>query len=283
MKRKALLVGINDYAPKGGGGPDLGGCLNDVRDVAHTLNALQIVPAGPQSMKILTNSRATRKAIMDGLGWLLAGAAKGDVLVFYYSGHGSYVADLPPDKDELDGKDETICPHDFESAGMIKDDDFKKLFAALKNKAVNLEVIFDSCHSGSATRGATGVAPRFVEPPLDYGYFVESQPRIPVRRFFGAAPGERPAGKAGAVVVPGLSHVFWAGCRDNETSGEADVGGSVRGFFTYHFCKVLRRAGAGITRARLDSLVCADMAAAGISQHPQLEGTKSSINQRVFT
>jgi hypothetical protein len=83
--------------------------------------------------------------------------------------------------------------------------------------------------------------------------------------------------------VPGLSHVFWAGCRDNETSGEADVGGGVRGFFTYHFCKVLRRAGAGITRARLDSLVCADMAAAGISQHPQLEGTKSSINQRVFT
>ncbi len=40
MKRKALLVGINDYAPKGGEGPDLGGCLNDVRDVAHTLNAL---------------------------------------------------------------------------------------------------------------------------------------------------------------------------------------------------------------------------------------------------
>jgi hypothetical protein len=110
---------------------------------------------------------------------------------------------------------------------------------------VNPEVIFDSCHSGSATRGATEVTPRFVEPPLDYGYFADWQPRIPVQRLFGAAPGERQAGKAGAVVVPGLSHVFWAGSRDNETSGEADVGASVRGFFMDHFCKVLRRAGPG--------------------------------------
>ncbi|NLB07436.1 MAG: caspase family protein, partial [Desulfobulbaceae bacterium] len=31
MANKALLVGINDYAPVGPGGPDLRGCVNDVR------------------------------------------------------------------------------------------------------------------------------------------------------------------------------------------------------------------------------------------------------------
>jgi hypothetical protein len=33
MAKKALLVGINDYAPVGAGGPDLRGCVNDVRDM----------------------------------------------------------------------------------------------------------------------------------------------------------------------------------------------------------------------------------------------------------
>src|SRR5512147_885709 len=94
MARKALLVGINDYAPIGAGGPDLRGCVNDVRDMAHTLNVLGIVPAAPGSMRLLTDGRATRKGIMDGLRWLLTGAKRNDTLVFYYSGHGSQLADI---------------------------------------------------------------------------------------------------------------------------------------------------------------------------------------------
>lgn len=40
MTKRALLIGINDYAPVGVGEPDLRGCVNDVRDMAHTLNVL---------------------------------------------------------------------------------------------------------------------------------------------------------------------------------------------------------------------------------------------------
>ncbi len=38
MAKRALIVGVNDYAPIGSGGPDLNGCVNDARDMANTLS-----------------------------------------------------------------------------------------------------------------------------------------------------------------------------------------------------------------------------------------------------
>lgn len=284
MAKKALLVGINDYSPVGAGGPDLNGCVNDVKDMAHTLNALSIVPATPATMRILTDRRATRAAILEGLQWLVTGAKRGDTLVFHYSGHGSQVADVGGD--EIDGKDETICPHDFAAKGMIKDDDLLAVFRGLA-PGVNLDVILDSCHSGTGTRelGAMGllpeeeqITPRYIEPPLDYGFFIDSDPRIPTRGLLKARAG----GDRDPVIVPGINHVLWAGCRSNQTSAEARIGGVVRGIFTYNYCRVLRRAGPVITRQRLDALVCADVRSMGYSQVPQLEGSAVSLAERVF-
>ncbi len=284
MAKKALLVGINDYAPVGAGGPDLRGCVNDVRDVANTLSVLGIVSPSPRMMRILTDARATRAAIITGIKWLIKGAKKGDVLIFHYSGHGSYVADVSGD--EVDGRDETICPHDFASAGMIKDDDLRLLLAGLP-AGVNLDVIFDSCHSGSATRAALEAVPeeqvlvsRYIEPPIDWGFFVDAEPSLPVRGLLKSRAAEV---KKTAVVEPGLNHVLWAGCRDNQTSAETLIGGVYRGVFTYHFCKALRGAGTGITRKRLDAQVSTNIRGAGYSQIPQLEGNKASLIEKVFT
>ncbi|MDI6793780.1 MAG: caspase family protein [bacterium] len=283
MAKKALLVGINDYSPVGAGGPDLRGCVNDVKDVAHSLNALGIVPAAPRTMRILTDHRATKAAIMDGLKWLVTGAKKGDTLIFHYSGHGSQVADVSGD--EIDRKDETICPHDYASAGMIMDDDFRVVFKGLAAE-VNLDVILDSCHSGSGTRelDALAAAPeeqqvtyRYIEPPLDYGFFLDSDPTIPLKGILKPQPGEKEV-----VLVAGLNHVLWAGCRDYQTSAEASIAGVYRGIFTYCFCKALRRAGVAVTRKKLDALVSADIRRMGYSQVPQLEGTRGSIAEKVF-
>ena len=285
MAKKAFLVGINDYAPCGPGGPDLRGCVNDVRDMARTLSVLGIVPAVPGSMQILTDCRATRANILAGIGWLVKGAKKGDLLIFYYSGHGSQVADTSGD--EIDGKDETICPHDFATAGMIIDDDLRAIFKGIP-AGVNLEVILDSCHSGTGTREMAALAAlpeeqqvtiRYVEPPLDYGFFLDEDPAIPLRGFMRAKPGEKQA-----VLVPGLNHVLWAACRDNQTAGEGSVGGAIRGYFTYCFCKVLRRAGVAVTRRRLDALVAGCLKQEfGAAQVPQLEGTAASLGEKVFT
>ena len=290
MANKALLVGINDYAPVGPGGPDLRGCVNDVRDMAHTLNALGIVPATPGAMRILTDERATRAAILEGFDWLVAGAERGDVLIFHYSGHGSQVVDVSAD--EADARDETICPHDFATAGMIADDDFRVRLKRLP-PGVNLDVLLDSCHSGTGTRealalgagGEPAVVYRYIEPPIDWGYFIEADPALPVRPLLKPEIGKEPGGLGTreAVPVPRMNHVLWAGCRSNQTSAEASIDGSFRGAFTYYFCQALRRAGVTITRRRLDGLVSADLAKNGFSQVPQLEGNGTALGQKVFT
>ncbi len=287
MTKKALLIGINEYAPPGG--PNLRGCLNDVRDMAHTLNVLNIVPATPRTMRLLTDQRATRSNILAGLKWLVTGAQKGDVLVFYYSGHGSQVVDVSGD--EIDHKDETLCPHDYAINGMIRDDELRDIIKSVRPETT-LDVILDSCHSGTGTRevvGLSGLADdqaivyRYVEPPVDYGYFLDVNPSIPTNRLL-APIGNSGRGDKEAVIVPELNHVLWAGCRDMQTSAEGPIDGGVyRGVFTYCLCKVLRRAGSTITRRRLDNLVCADIRRLGYGQVPQLEGTRQSLTEKVFT
>ena len=290
MVKKALLVGINDYAPIGVGGPDLRGCVDDVKDMATTLRDLAIVPANPTVMHILTDGRATRATIISELNWLVKGAKKGDLLVFYYSGHGSQMPDLTGE--EPDKKDETICPHDFATAGMIKDDDLRAIFSGIAS-GVNLEVLLDSCHSGSGTRELAAlsgegipeeerVTIRYVEPPIDFAFFLDD-PTLSSRRLLKSSPDMMNADMTRAPVIVPLNHVLWAGCKDNQTSGEATISGVVRGFFTYCFCKSLRSKSGNVTRLELDKMVATCLGGVGASQTPQLEGTLISLKEKVFT
>lgn len=285
-KKKALLIGINDYAPIGQGGPDLRGCVNDVRDMAHTLNALNIVPATARNLQILTDERATKRGILEKLKWLLDDAKAGDLLIFYYSGHGTQVPDI--NGDDNDRIDEAICPHDLSYGTLIRDDEFRTIFRDLP-QGVNLDVMLDSCFSGTGTRSLPAIlnpsdvdkiAYRYYEPPVDWSYYMDANPSVINRRLFTAT--QEKSTKA-VVYVPGLNHVLWAACRNNQTSAEVPVEGEWRGAFTSHFCKVLRRAGKEITRRRLDSLVSADLRRDRFTQVPQLEGTPESINQKIFT
>ena len=286
MTKKALLVGINDYAPAGAGGPDLRGCVNDVRDMANTLSVLGVVSPAPSTMRILTDTRATRASIISGFKWLTSGAKKGDVLVFHYSGHGSQVVDVSGD--EIDRRDEAICPHDYASAGMIKDDDLRALLAVLP-AGVNIDLILDSCFSGTATRAGSDMAAmpseariayRYLEPPVDWGFFLDADPSLAQRGFLRGRPKE---GARDAVLVPGLNHVLWSGCRDNQTSAEAMIAGVWRGVFSYNYCKALRGAGLSITRRRLDAQISVNVRGMGYSQVGQLEGTSDSLGEKVFT
>jgi len=168
---------------------------------------------------------------------------------------------------------------------MITDDDLRSVLSTLPS-GVNLDVILDSCHSGTGTRelaslAATpeelSVAYRYVEPPIDWGFFIDSNPSLPVRGILKQRKGRK------AAVVTSMNHVLWAGCRYNQTSAEALVSGNYRGIFTYNFCKVLRGAGVAITRKALDSQVSRNIKAMGYAQVPQLEGTTTSLAEPVFT
>ncbi len=145
--KKAFLVGINDYP---GSQNDLQGCINDSTNVYDILVKYHGFAAAGHHAAIQQardEEGNPRRAAEAGR----RGARSGDVLVFHYSGHGSQVRDM--EGDELkDGKDEIICPWDFDWDGTyIKDDDLAAIFGKLK-KGVHLEVILDSCHSGTGTR-----------------------------------------------------------------------------------------------------------------------------------
>jgi hypothetical protein len=280
MAAKALLVGINDYAPHGAGGPDLRGCVNDVRDAANTFLALGVVTPRPANLRILTDNRATRANILNGLQWLLTPTRGVDRLIFHYSGHGTWCVDTSGD--EADRRDEAICPHDFSTAGPIIDDELRKVFSNLK-PGITLEVILDSCFAGTATRDLTAAAApagtevtiRFVEPPVDQAFFVHANPTAKVNSFLrGAARVVAPA--------PGMNHILWAACRDNQTSAEANIGGVYRGIFSYCYFKALRRAGIHVQRRRLDALVTNAIHNMGYAQVPQLECDPAELGQEIF-
>ena len=284
---RALLVGINDYP---GSENDLGGCVNDITNLYDIL--VKYFGFAPGDITMLSDRRATKKAIIDGLANLISKSATGDSLVFHYSGHGSQVRDM--EGDELDdGKDEIICPWDFDWDGTyIKDDDFARIFADLK-KGVRLEVILDSCHSGTGTReiildrgalsgfpaGATDaktlwssrfcIRSRYLAPPADIALRADE--------IFGKELPLRTIGR-----LEGINHVLWAACRSNQFSADAEIGGKPCGAFTYFFCKHIRDSSGKIARSDLIKRVRASLKYEGFSQVPQLEGPDASMRDKVF-
>src|SRR4051812_47650768 len=114
MAKRAFCVGINDYPIADS---DLNGCVND----AHTWASLLIDHYNFTStdVKLITDSKATKKAMVQGIKDLLVGAQAGDVLVFTNSSHGTYVADTNGDEDTYD---EAICPYDLQDNLLVDDE-----------------------------------------------------------------------------------------------------------------------------------------------------------------
>src|ERR1043166_8031341 len=81
----ALFVGIDNYPPSIN---RLYGCVNDI-NVIHDLLQERVADEYYFAPQVLTESQATRSAIIDGFRSHLSKAGKGDVALFYFSGHGS--------------------------------------------------------------------------------------------------------------------------------------------------------------------------------------------------
>lgn len=92
--------------------------------------------------------RPTRENILKGFAWLVADATSDSHLFLHYSGHGSHQKDLNGDE-ENGGDDESICPVDYDTAGMIIDDDIRKLLVDPLPAECSLRCVFDCCHSGT--------------------------------------------------------------------------------------------------------------------------------------
>jgi metacaspase-1 len=274
VANKALCVGINDYPVDGA---DLAGCVNDANAWADLLVTRFDFPRG--SVKMLIDRRAKKKPMIDGIKSLIAGAKEGDLLVFTNSSHGSYIPDK--DDDEPDSYDETLCPWDVED-DQITDDELRTVLDDIP-RGVRFTFISDSCHSGSVTRARLNeVVPerrrryrddrrvRFLNPAL-----------IRRTRLLPNSLEKKPTGRVGTHT--GMRHLLVSGCRDDEYSYDARIGGRFHGAMTYHAIKAIRAARYRITPAALVKELNKMLPAAGYDQHPQLSGQAAARRRPIFT
>lgn len=266
VRRKALIVGINEYENPNN---NLSGCVADAQDMATTLKMFGF-PAS--KMKMLINEQATTEGVLKGLEWLTKDLAAGDVCVFYYSGHGSQVADL--NNEEQDRYDEIICPHDisWNRRLYITDDQLYDTFSKRVPTGVRTDVVFDSCFSGSATRSilrfgsrADALKQRYLTPPVDHRNRLNSMvPEFADRLAFGTRSLYGPD-------VVQQNNTLWSGCQEDQVSWEMMLGNQVRGAFTYNFCNILREFMGNATRRDIYTTLRERMYNDGFEQIPNLE------------
>lgn len=141
----ALLIGIN-Y--KGIENSELIGCIDDVLRMKDML----INELGYQEKNIIllrddTDNRElypTKNNILKKLEEFVTNKTTEDDLWFHYSGHGSIRRDRS--NDEKENIDSVVIPNDFQTNGVILDDDIYTIIQNVKGK---LFLLFDCCHSGS--------------------------------------------------------------------------------------------------------------------------------------
>ena len=195
------------------------------------------------------------------LGDLLAGARRGDVLVFTNSSHGTYRADESGDESLYD---EALCPYDCEDE-LIVDDELRELFVDIP-RGVRVTVISDSCHSGSATRDPEDpFAPdrrrrRFCDPRAI------GRPDLPDIR--------QTARPRSAELYPesAMRELLLSGCRSDQYSYDARFGRTFHGAMSIFAQTLIADAGYRITYRQLHRRLVPALRDANYDQEPQLEG-----------
>lgn len=180
-QRYALLVGVSSY-PSLGETLQLNGPKNDV---VLMRSLLQQKGFEAKNVRVLADGlpgagEPTRAAIMNEFKALAGKATKGDFVFLFFAGHGSQqpAKNIGPQNPEPDGLDEMFLPRDIgkwsgasESVqNAIIDDEFGDAITAIRNRGAFVWAVFDTCHSGTITRGIVdeGVRYRDVK-PVDLG------------------------------------------------------------------------------------------------------------------
>jgi hypothetical protein len=204
-------------------------------------------------------TKPTKENMVEALEWLVEDARAGDSLVLTFAGHGTQVPDWKGD--EQDGWDEAICPTDYEGFEMglvpykvITDNYLHNMLRKLP-KDVLFTGLFDCCHSGtildlpfnireqgSAVKaieqqnqiaaehdhlGARGLNLANRRCPL------ESERPIFHRIFGGCCQAFRRTSRLQQKLDIEAAVVCISGCKDLQTSLDANLQGKQRGILTF--------------------------------------------------
>jgi Caspase domain len=281
----ALLVGIDEY-------PNtrdcLAGCVNDIKAVEEYLQQYLKSDSYQIHIRTLFNQDATRLNIMNGFRQHLCQANSNDIVLFYYSGHGSQEKNIPEEfwRFEPDRTNETLYCYDSSLPGHhhLADKELAKLIAEVADKNPHICVILDCCHSGSGTKDPLQyVAARQV--PAD------ERPRSLDTYLFNTAELENLCtsrssnlSSTGWEFAQG-KHVLMSACEDHDTAKELTINGQKRGIFSYCLLETLKRSGKLTYRElwqEIKSGVSRELTKISRTQFPQLEVTPPDNDNLLF-
>jgi hypothetical protein len=312
--KRALLVGINTYQPANtnaihpagcSGGrcdlpayPNLDGAVNDVSAMRDLLASPKF-GFEPKDVVVLTNpalptsgrpfttlppSDTGHDGILASVRkYLVDTPAKGDMVVFYYAGHGSLRLNLKGTKLKImvNGKmvpvDSTVVPSDaWMGKDDIRDREMTRIFYDALEKGVNLTIILDSCHSGALTRGVPLGHPArerllaYDPRPLDDG--PDLLPNGQVR----PAPAEHPKNPA----------LVFSAAQQDQTAKESpppDTVSQPHGAFTAALIGALESLPTDAPASVVYQEVMAEMEGAGVpDQTPSLDAGAARRGQPLF-
>lgn len=162
----ALLIGIDYYKPNQLY-KNLKGAVRDINLVETFLkNTLKVpeeritklISPEPEdnSLQEIRSAQLepTYENIVDGFKKITKTAQPGEQVYIHYSGHGGRATSIYPFKNETN--DEGIVPMDIGDTSdgrYLRDVEMTTLLKRMTDKGLIVTVIFDSCHSGGATRG----------------------------------------------------------------------------------------------------------------------------------
>jgi uncharacterized caspase-like protein len=263
--KKALIIGIDQYNPKNATGTsewmNLEGAVNDAQAIREILKA----KFGFSNITFLGKpEETTREGILNAMEKLVKDAQKDDVIFFYYAGHGTQVYNSLIDW-ELDKMHEGIVPADaYKGAQPILDVELNTVFNKILDKGAQLTIIFDSCHSGSATRSKFNpdeLRSRFVPPS---GEDIKKQFTKPVNLT-----------EKGALV--------FSAAQDFETAKEKAGEGTKHGAFTYSLLNALQTSSANESAMNIFKKAHSVLLYNAIpSQNPVIEGKDERKLQTLF-
>ncbi|KAI3458392.1 hypothetical protein Pfo_015055 [Paulownia fortunei] len=224
-RKRAVIVGVSYWNSS----HELKGCINDAKCMRYMLINRFNFPES--SILMLTEEEIdplripTKQNIRMAMFWLVQGCQPGDSLLFHYSGHGSQQTN--DTGDEIDGLDETLLPLDFETQGMIVDNEINATIVRPLPSGVKLHAIIDACHSG------TSLDLPFLCRMNRSGRYAWEDHRPRTGTWKGTNRGEA---------------ISFSGCDDDQTSADTDAlsNGTSTGAMTFAFIQAIEK-GQGTT------------------------------------
>ena len=267
-EKHALIIAIGNYPEK-----TKWSTINSHNDVPLIKNALLKQQFQEENIIIIKDAAATKKGILSAFDDLLSKIKSGDIVVIHYSGHGQQIFD--DNGDEADGLDEAMVPYDavrfstmfYNGENHLRDDEIEVLVNKIRKKLGKkgqLLMTFDSCHSGTATRGNT-IFRGSTECFKPYG-----EPNwTPLKNSKDQTVSiiDSPTRKDNFAPF-----IFISGAEADQLNSEAIVDGEHVGSLSYAFSEVLNNINEDFTYRQLFAAIQSKMSTMVSGQTPTIEG-----------